>query len=522
MKSESNVKVYSVNTLEKKAALWWNNLEVQVKVAFLCTILWGIIGHGSAMFNKFSVHDDVAFTHSVGLTVTLGRWMLELVSRFEQLVTASQHYSMPLVNGMVTIVCIAVTVSILVALFRIRSVALSIAIGGILVVNPAVTSTLGYMFTAPYYAVSLLMTVWGASLLCKYRTWYAYAIAVVCFICGLGIYQAYIPAAISILLIHFILETYEAEDVNWKKFFRTAVYYVSAIMVSVLCYYILNKFFVRYFNEELSSYQGVNKMGRESISTYLSRLLLVVQAFLVPEEIDAGMLYVVMGLKTPYKILLAMTAVMSGILIFRGYRQSVLKGLLLTGACLLMPLAVHFIYVMCPDVRELMAYGSYYFFVFAACIADRMMEDKKQLIRVICIACCLILLLFCFLYCRYDNALYMHVAFDQERTMNYFNVLIAQIKSTEGYRDELPVAYINFTEKEDHAFRDLTQFPLVVPYEKSTELINDAAAKHFMHKWCGFSPSEVTFEHPDIADMPCYPDEGSIRVIDDVVVVKFG
>ena len=106
--------------------------------------------------------------------------------------------------------------------------------------------------------------------------------------------------------------------------------------------------------------------------------------------------------------------------------------------------------------------------------------------------------------------------------MNYFNVLIAQIKSTEGYRDELPVAYINFTEKEDHAFRDLPQFPIVVPYEKSTELINDAAAKHFMHKWCGFSPAEVTFEHPDIADMPCYPDEGSIRVIDDVVVVKFG
>ncbi len=46
-----------------------------------------------------------------------------------------------------------------------------------------------------------------------------------------------------------------------------------------------------------------------------------------------------------------------------------------------------------------------------------------------------------------------------------------------------------------------------------------------MKNWCGYDPvtlDETEFlERDEIKQMPCYPDYGSIRVIDETVVIKF-
>lgn len=46
-----------------------------------------------------------------------------------------------------------------------------------------------------------------------------------------------------------------------------------------------------------------------------------------------------------------------------------------------------------------------------------------------------------------------------------------------------------------------------------------------MANWNGFNPvtiDQTEFENsPIVKNMPCYPDDGSIKVINNVVVVKF-
>lgn len=48
-----------------------------------------------------------------------------------------------------------------------------------------------------------------------------------------------------------------------------------------------------------------------------------------------------------------------------------------------------------------------------------------------------------------------------------------------------------------------------------------------MAMWCGFSPADPTSEESQkldssiISQMPAYPAEGSVKMIDDVLVVKF-
>ena len=55
--------------------------------------------------------------------------------------------------------------------------------------------------------------------------------------------------------------------------------------------------------------------------------------------------------------------------------------------------------------------------------------------------------------------------------------------------------------------------------------LNNWAWRQFLARWCGFEPrtadpAEVA-DWPEVTAMPSYPDDGSIQVIRDVVVVKF-
>ncbi|MDE7093561.1 MAG: hypothetical protein K2O52_01475 [Oscillospiraceae bacterium] len=123
---------------------------------------------------------------------------------------------------------------------------------------------------------------------------------------------------------------------------------------------------------------------------------------------------------------------------------------------------------------------------------------------------------------------YLKAEYEQQRMISYFTVLTTQIKSVEGYQDEMPVCYINPRSKEDLTLRELSGFDLfyTVPDDRIEENINNYAWIKFMNNWCAFKPETVDEEDfinlPEVINMPYYPDDGSIKIINDTVVVKFG
>lgn len=509
-------------TPEQRLVSWWRNLDSRVKLTFFAAVLWGLVCHGMMLTNKYSAHDDVAFMHTVGATFDSGRWMLGLLSLAEQALTGGSHYSMPLPHGLISLGCLALWAALMVSLFRIRSGVLCAALGGALVAFPGVASLFGFMFTAPYYMAALLATALAAWVLCRRRSIPAWCLSVVMLACAMGVYQAYIPVAIGMLLLHFLLERLDRPGDDWAYTLKTAFYYGSALLASVVAYYIVSKVFLKIYDLQLNNYQGINKMGREGMAVYLSRVLLAYRAFFFPEQIQrASIAFVVMGLELPWKILLALDGVLLAVLILRAWKESRWKALQLAAVSALLPLAMGFIYVMGPDVHTLMISGQCLVFAATAALVQRMGMDKKLLLRLVSLALCLLLVLFPLMWCRYDNAMYMDLEISQQRTISWFNTLITRIKSAEGYRDELPIAYIGRMEKSDLTLGDVSRIQYIWPYENATDLINDAAQIQFMDKWCGFWQQMTEFDHPDIETMPCYPDDGSIRIIDDVIVVKF-
>lgn len=131
-----------------------------------------------------------------------------------------------------------------------------------------------------------------------------------------------------------------------------------------------------------------------------------------------------------------------------------------------------------------------------------------------------------FQYSRFSNACYLKATLKQQENISYFTTLITRIKSTKGYDDKYPVVYIG-NSISDCTITELGEFRSIEAYPYQTDFlsVNAFSWKDTMRLWCGFSPLEgderIFTANEEVDKMPCYPDDGSIMIIDGTVVVKF-
>ena len=197
--------------------------ESLLKTVLCSAAFWGLLAHGMVLFNKYSFHDDVRYFNEVGATYESGRWMLGAF--FGKVLSANllggQNYSLPAVNGTITILCIAAIVYLLVDSLRIQSKPLVILLCGSMVTFPSVTGTL----QLHVYCTILLCCIptgscWSMDFspekeCCRSITLHGFD-GLLC----LGVYQANISVCICTLLL-YMMEDIRQSDMSWKAFWKT-------------------------------------------------------------------------------------------------------------------------------------------------------------------------------------------------------------------------------------------------------------------------------------------------------------
>jgi hypothetical protein len=198
------------------------------------------------------------------------------------------------------------------------------------------------------------------------------------------------------------------------------------------------------------------------------------------------------------------------------------------GLCFI-PLATNLIYVMCDvsAVSSLMLYGQAFVFIFLVYLLEKI-SWEKQILENNMYKCGIALIgIICILYIRFDNICYLKAAFIQEQTLDYYERLVTRIQSCEGYSENMKVLYVGELKKSADEFPMIPEFECVYinPYMDCDSMINNYAWKSSLKLWVGFAPELAQIEEISNADMidemNCYPSDGSIAIIDDIVVVKF-
>ncbi|MBR2664401.1 MAG: glucosyltransferase domain-containing protein [Clostridia bacterium] len=503
-----------------------NRFSIIFQTAFWGTLICGLFAHGMALFNKYSWHDDIFSLFLTGTAIESGRWMLHVFSELEKWFFGNGHFSLPLFNGMLSLVCIGLSAGMMCVHFQIRSRFLSALLGGIMAVFPVIASLFGFMFTVHYYMIALFMLTVGCMLICTEKSWWKPLLGILLCGCALGVYQAFIPNLLMLMLLDVLMILCHREE--------KAGYYIRIILVRVVCiagvmgvYFLGNQSFLWAKNLQLQDYLGISNMAKGSLSQYLAGAVRAYREFFRPSHFVLWDMYPQAVFRL-YCIMLVLDILLGILLICQEWKKSPVRSLLMALCLTIVPLGCNFIFVMSEEVHSLMMYGQLMQMVLLICLIDWQERCWPSLLQLPRRGIALLLALSVFMYIRYDNQCYMKSAFQQQEAISWNTTLIARIESVEGFRDELPVAFINRENMRDNNLYNIEELDFLSLGTYDADIhgyLNDWAWQAFMARWCGFEPQmqdpSLVSAWPEVEQMPSYPDAGSIQVIRDVVVVKF-
>lgn len=498
-------------------------------LAFVTALCAGVLVHLFALTNPLHNYDDLAVQPlGFGTGISSGRWLLEILGT--KSIQLGIGYNLPTLNGLVFLFYLSLAAGFLVSALKLRSPVFSVMIGILVVVFPSTASTMYFRYTAPYYGLGILFAVMAAWAL--YRSKLGILYSAVLTGCSLGIYQAYTPITIGLLVLMLLQDTVSGEK-SWKTILAKGLYDCAALVLGLAAYSVFLKITLHfYFWVELSDYQGIDQMGLISLKMLPQ---LIQNAFLTALRLPAAD-YCGIAFNGALRLAFLMTYLLSLLLTLYLLVTRVrnLPGAGLALALLLVfPLAAAFVIVMCPQsaIYTLMVYG----FMLIPCVPAVLLEAlpqaegvRRKLHTLTRRCAALVLSLFLLFYAYNDNVSYTSLYYANRQAENYYTSLITQIRMTEG-----------FTADKQWAFIGSNQDPLQVPseWDKLTRYGGNVGGKamittyswiHWVSHYLGYSipfASEEAIaslvQTEEFQAMPCWPDAGSIKAIGDLMVIKY-
>ena len=516
---------------------WLKNIPYKFKLVFGSVYIWGILAHGMALFNKLSFHDDARSLFKLGSTYPSGRWMLGILSELEKLFYMDGSFSLPLFNGFLSMLFIALAACTIISLLDIKNDFLCCFIGGLMVVFPAVTGYFAYIFCAHVYTLAMFMSVYGVYLVMRHETPWGFISGTLLMTLSTGIYQAFIPVYLCLFVLGLLHRFSSVEEVHSNKVpllsyikycLPSLLRVLSSVILSLVLYFAINKLALQLSGASLATYKGLDQMGQASLQEYYSRLHHTITGYLNPSHWRSSNLY-------PHSTLIIYYICLLGILIMglqmllRMLRSQPWAALLCALLLCVFPLCANFSAMMVTvgEVHALMLYSQLFNFILFAWLADNVQINRRTLSKAFTTFVCLLCITLNLMYSRFDNKCYFKAQLSQQQAVSFFNVLISRIQGTEGYSDELPLAIVNEGMlKSDILWNpeELEDFYLV-GYANADYYVNIGSWDYFVRNYCGFQPKLAdasAFESlPEVIEMPHYPDAGSVKVINDVVIVKY-
>lgn len=530
--------------------------EKNYHLIFIASLLIGVCVHGSRIFTEYHAHDDATML-GVGTTYTSGRWFLQVLYKLQMMIMGSSINTKGFL-GIIVLILLAVICVILAYGLGFRSGRSCLLLTCVVVTFPYVASLLSYTYTAPHYCISLIMSLSGAILVQSGRNNRQKIFRTLCGMALVGlsmaVYQTSLCPFVAFLALLAVKNSFENESETWKDFFVRCFRYLAGCIGGCLFYYVSNSAVLYIKDLSLSGYQHIDTMAEFTLSQMVSRAILAYKEFFYPASAENYSFYCTTPIRWAYWFTLLALGVCAVVFLKRelkkGRFQKALQLLILFSV---IPLAVNSVFLTADvsqtNIYSLMMFAGVMVYVCLIGALERLgwadaregegvsagEESGKNRVQFLARAGCpaaAALLVYISVYFAYTASIcYTKAAIQQQQTIGYFNRLITRIQMAEGYSADMEIAFINQWSKDEEELSLRYLFDedgyRIAAYNYSS-LINMYNWKKYMEMWCGFKASEVSEETmeeyksmPEVQQMPAYPYDGSIKVIDGVLVVKF-
>lgn len=265
MKKE--LKVITPEDALSKFLKWF---DTNKRIAFLLALVVGFITHitmiTETIMSQDGLWNSMEYFRPGDWETSLGRWGIELVQR------ATQFIAIPSINTVFCIFLMAVTAAILVDVLDLKSKISVIFTSLVLVLTPTLVATLLYIYTSFAYCFNLLLSVLVIWFLYKFKyKKTGVALASLCFMLSLSIYQSYIGISVGLCIIISILELLKNKDI--KEVFKNIGKAILAVVIGGILYFVLTQVILNFTNMEMSAYKSAENISLVGIFTGLKTTL---------------------------------------------------------------------------------------------------------------------------------------------------------------------------------------------------------------------------------------------------------
>ena len=496
--------------------------------AFSSGALVGILTHLFGLVNVLHNFDDIAVQPSgYGTGLKSGRWLLTILGDFVK--DTFGGYNLPYVNGILFILLVAASAAFVVATLKLEKRRWAVAVGTVFAVFPCTTSTLFYRYTAVYYGIALLLSVLAVYFLDRYR--FGLPLSIVCTAFSLGIYQAYVPVTVTLFVIRLIQRALKKDD-RVGKLVLSGLYDCLSLVLGLGVYYVILWICLRANNMSLGTYQGVDSMGKISISALPGLIKKAYASFLKLPIKDYCALAQTKLLRLCYLLLGLFSFALTGYALATRVKKGIPCAFVVAMG-LILPVAFNFIVIMCPDSRvyTLMVYSfalaPCFPIVILDCISPSASRWQQLFEKISNGTVAVVLTALIILYGYWANVNYTYLHYSNRQTENFFSSLVAQVRMTEDFTSEKTWAFVGTLS--DPLLKGVWQkVPVFSGNAAPQRLITAYSRNSWLKNYVGYdvplaSDEDIAklSEDPRFIQMPCWPDNGSIKVIDDTVVIKF-
>ena len=500
-------------------------LTREQKTAFAAAFLTGFLCHLFIFTNSMYNNDDIRYLYVTFDKPELGRWLQTYAGGI------SSYFSMPVVNGILALLYGSITATVIVSLFELKNRLGIILLSGLFITFPTVACLYSYMFAADPFLLSCLLGTLAVRAVTRQSAKWGWAAGAAMLCISVAIYQAYLSFVIVLMLLFFILMLLQPDQYSDKDILTMALRYFLMLGSGMAAYYVGMVCTLSIKQTELSSYQGISDSSIPGLSEIKNRLVMVWEdftGFFGPSQVLAFNRWM-------QAALLACGLLLLFFLLALCIRHQVYKsplrcaGLLL---CLLfIPPSLNVFYLISSGatIHMLMRHAWCLLFIGVVIFYEKAAPlCAPSLARLLEWASFAALFLVVWNYILLSNIAYFNMNFRYEKTYALCIKIMDRIEQSEEYDRDRPIALIgNYSKTYKLEATEALLDPMTGMKGPRVFGGTSRAYLPFFQNCLGEDITVVTPEEeealratPQFQEMPRFPHEGSIRVINGVTVVK--
>ena len=520
----------------------YDNIDKRIKMCFLSAFICGLFAHIYALTNHLYNYDELWHTPTgFGTGLEVGRWALS-ITVWIQKVLFDDCFTIPFINGMLTIILYAVAACFVVLSLDIKDEFYAIVVGGLMTTFPALTCRMFFMFTTHYYAIGIAMAAAGAWIIAKKKlNILKVMIAIALTVYGMAIYQANFTTAVCILVGN-LLVWFITENVELKTAIKKCINYVLYLGACMALFLAGSKIALSITGKQMETYENLDKMGQLSMEQLIEGIIRCYKTFFKLPIIDVYSMNPNRIVKIAFLICF-LVFLYTFVKVWMMKKEVYLK-VLVSLVFAVLPIAVNLIIIMAISsgtMYSIMVYEIVFVFIISiACleairtcnsditaIPNKMVIDKVETLLNSVTAVMLVITVITYIW--FANGNYLAMEYTNQHDNAYYQTLMTQIKSVDGYHADMPITMIGKPVVDStYTRQDMIGGTFNISGKSSTN-INAYSSWNIMTRVLGYDPvnrnsdeEEEYFRGLDeVVNMPCYPSSGSIKIIDDTIVIKF-